>query len=165
MLNLVHGDLLELAPALYTKHAALAVRHKLSQQVKARCPWWKHQATVLQTRYSWESNPISGLQWSGESATPHLAKLLIEHAKAQSMALTSHNTRYFECREIVTVAHGTATLREVMEAVEAYYDALGFDAPRPPSTLELTVVFMDEDEYLEDNISPRWSRRDSDEER
>ena len=165
VLNLVHGDLLELAPALYTKHAALAVRHKLSQQVKARCPWWKHQATVLQTRHSWESNPISGLQWSGESATPHLAKLLIEHAKAQSMALTSHNTRYFECREIVTVAHGTATLREVMEAVEAYYDALGFDAPRPPSTLELTVVFMDEDEYLEDNISPRWSRRDSDEER
>ena len=161
VLNLVHGDLLELAPALYTKHAALAVRHKLSQQVKARCPWWKHQTTVLQTRHTWESNPISGLQWSGESATPHLAKLLIEHAKAQSFAITHHNSRYFECREIVTVAHGTATLREVMDGVEAYYDALGFDAPRQPTTLELTVVYLDENEYLEDNVSPRWSRRDS----
>ena len=165
VLNFVHGDLLELAPALYSKHAALAVRHKLSQQVKARCPWWKHQATVLQTRHSWESNPISGLQWSGESATPHLAKLLIEHAKTQSLATTHHNSRYFECREIVTVAYGNATIREVMDGVEAYYDALGFEAPRQPTTLELTVVYMDEDEYLEDNISPRWGRRDSDEER
>jgi hypothetical protein len=92
-----------------------------------------------------------------------LAKLLIEHAKAQSFALTHHNTRYFECREIVTVAYGTATLREVMDGVEAYYDALGFDAPRQPTTLELTVVYMDEGEYLEHNLSPRWRRRDSSE--
>tara|TARA_B000000475_G_C15694084_1_gene323566 strand:+ start:282 stop:473 length:192 start_codon:yes stop_codon:yes gene_type:complete len=63
------------------------------------------------------------------------------------------------------VAYGNATIREVMDGVEAYYDALGFEAPRQPTTLELTVVYMDEDEYLEDNISPRWGRRDSDEER
>ena len=159
MLNLVHGDLIELAPALYTKHTALAVRHKLTQQVKARCPWWMHQTTVLQTRHSWESNPISGLQWSGESATPHLAKLLIEHSKAQAHGITIHTSRSFECREIVTVAHGTATLKEVMDGVEAYYGALGFDAPRPLSTLELTIVYLDENEYQEHILLNNWTRR------
>ena len=163
MLNLVHGDLIELAPALYTKHTALAVRHKLTQQVKARCPWWMHQTTVLQTRHSWESNPISRLQWSGESATPHLAKLLIEHSKAQAHGITIHTSRSFECREIVTVAHGTATLKEVMDGVEAYYEELGQEVSRPLYTLELTVVHLDEHEYQEVNLPDKWSRRDMNE--
>ena len=163
VLNLVHGDLIELAPALYTKHTALAVRHKLTQQVKARCPWWMHQTTVLQTRHSWESNPIQPLQWSGESATPHLAKLLIEHSKAQSFGSTYHHSRPFECREIVTVAHGTATLSETMAAVEAYYEELGQEVSRPLYTLELTVVHLDEHEYQEVNLPEKWSRRDMNE--
>jgi len=158
VLNVVHGNLLELAPALYTKHSALAVRHSLQQQVKARCPWWNHQTTTIQTKESWSSNPIQGLQWSGESATPHLVKMLIEHSKAQALAITSNNSRYFECREIVTVAHGTATLAEVMEAVEAYYETLSFDAPRQPTTLELTVVYIDENEYQEHNLPSHWRR-------
>jgi hypothetical protein len=159
VLNVVHGDLLQLAPALYSKHSALAVRKKLQQHVKARCPWWKHQTTTIQTRESWSSNPIQPLQWSGENATPHLAKLLIEHSKAQSFGVTYHNSRPFECREIVTVAHGTATLSEAMAAVEAYYEEMGQDVSRPLYTLELTVVHLDEHEYLEVNLPQRWSRR------
>ena len=163
VLNIVHGDILELAPALYTKHSAIAVRNKLQQQVKARCPWWKHQTTTIQTSESWSSNPIQPLQWSGENATPHLAKLLIEHSKVQSFGGTYHNSRYFQCREIITVAHGMGALSEVMDAVEAYYEELGQDVSRPLYTLELTVVHLDANEYQEQNLPHNWRRRDSDE--
>lgn len=163
VLNIVHGDILELAPALYTKHSAIAVRYKLQQQIKARCPWWKYQTTTIQTRESWLSNPIQPLKWSGESATPHLAKQLIEHSKAQSFGGTYHNSRYFQCREIITVAHGTGALSEVMAAVEAYYGEIGQEVSRPLYTLELTVVHLDANEYQEQNLPHNWRRRDSDE--
>ncbi len=54
---------------------------------------------------------------------------------------------YFECRWIVTVAHGNATLLEVLRAVEAYYKELGCDYPSSHKTLELTIVYLDENEY------------------
>jgi hypothetical protein len=56
------------------------------------------------------------------------------------------------------VAHGTAQLTEVMAAVEAYYDELGFAAPRPFHRLELTVVTRDEGEYAEHELPPQWRR-------
>ena len=46
-----------------------------------------------------------------------------------------------------------------MDGVEAYYDALGFDAPRPLSTLELTIVYLDENEYQEHILLNNWTRR------
>jgi hypothetical protein len=157
-LNIVYGDLITLAPSLHSKHSALAVRHALQQQVVGRCPWWKHQTTVLQTKETWMSNPIVGLKWSGPSATPHLAKHLIQHSKAQAFGVTMHTSKSFDCREVITVAHGTAQLTEVMAAVEAYYHELGFEAPRPLHRLELTVVSMDENEYVEDELPPQWRR-------
>ncbi len=53
----------------------------------------------------------------------------------------------FNCRNIVTVAHGNATLLEVLRAVEAYYKELGLDYPRSHKTLELTIVHLDKNEY------------------
>jgi hypothetical protein len=69
-----------------------------------------------------------------------------------------HTSKSFDCREIVTVAYGTAQLTEVMEAVEAYYQELGFDAPRPFHRQELTVVTRDEGEYAEHELPPQWRR-------
>ncbi|MDC0341444.1 hypothetical protein OAM96_05775 [Candidatus Poseidoniaceae archaeon] len=157
ILNLIHGDLLELAPTLYTKHSALAVRNNLQQQVVNRCPWWKKQTTILQSKQSWETNPVKGLKWSGKDATKHLAKILIEQSKVQAYSATIHNLPSFECRQIVTVAHGNATLLEVMKAVEAYYEELGWEYPRPTNTLELTIVYLDENEYSSEKtaIGPR----------
>ena len=157
-LNIVHGDLVRLAPSLHSKHSALAVRHALQQQVVGRCPWWKNQTTVLQTKESWMSNPIVGLKWSGPSATPHLAKHLIQHSKTQAFGVTMHTSKTFDCREVITVAHGTAQLTEVMAAVEAYYEELGFHAPRPIHRLELTLVTRDEGEYAEHELPPQWRR-------
>jgi len=37
---------------------------------------------------------------------------------------------------------------------------MGQDVSRPLYTLELTVVHLDEHEYLEVNLPQRWSRRD-----
>ena len=151
ILNLIHGDLLELAPALYSKYSALAVRSNLQQQVVNRCPWWKKQTTTLQTKESWEANPVKRLKWSGQDATKHLAKILIEQSKAQAMDTTTYEFPYsrprFNCRNIVTVAHGNATLLEVLRAVEAYYKQLGLDYPRSHKTLELTIVHLDKNEY------------------
>ena len=157
ILNLIHGDLLELAPTLYTKNSALAVRNNLQQQVVNRCPWWKKQTTILQSKQSWETNPVKGLKWSGKDATKHLAKILIEQSKVQAYSATMHNLPSFECRQIVTVAHGNATLLEVMQAVEAYYEELGWEYPRPTNTLELTIVYLDENEYSSEKtaIGPR----------
>jgi len=128
--------------------------------VIARCPWWKYQSTVLQTKEKWMRNAIVGLKWSGPSATSELAKLLIVQAKQQSFGVTLYNSKSFECREIVTVSHGNAQLEEVMIAVEAYYSELGFNAPRPPYMLELTVVSRDEGEYQEISLPIHWERSD-----
>ncbi|MBT4069907.1 MAG: hypothetical protein HOE79_01535, partial [Euryarchaeota archaeon] len=151
ILNLVHGDLLELAPTLYTKHSALAVRNNLQQKIVSRCPWWKKQTTILQSKESWETNPVKGLKWSGKDATKNLAKILIEQSKAQAMSTITYEYPYsrcrYNCRNIVTVAHGNATLAEVMQAVEAYYKQLGLDYPRSHKTLELTIVHLDKNEY------------------
>ncbi len=164
ILNLVHGDLLELAPTLYTKHSALAVRNNLQQKIVSRCPWWKKQTTILQSKESWETNPVKGLKWSGKDATKNLAKILIEQSKAQAMDTTTYEFPYsrptFKCRNIVTVAHGNAMLAEVMQAVEAYYKELGWDYPRPTKTLELTIVYLDENEYSSETTaigSSNWA--------
>ena len=167
ILNLVHGDLLELAPTLYTKHSALAVRNNLQQKIVSRCPWWKKQTTILQSKESWETNPVKGLKWSGKDATKNLAKILIEQSKAQAMSTITYEYPYsrcrYNCRNIVTVAHGNATLDEVMQAVEAYYEELGWDYPRPTKTLELTIVHINENEYQEHNMPSNWIRSGSNE--
>jgi hypothetical protein len=91
------------------------------------------------------------LRWSGKDSTKHLAKILIEQSKAQAIDTITYEFPYsrsrFNCRNIVTVAHGNATLLEVMRAVEAYYKQLGCDYPRPTNTLELTIVYLDKNEY------------------
>ena len=161
VLNLIHGDLLEVAPSLYSDNTALTVRETLQQKVIARCPWWSNQATILQLKQSWIPNPIYGLRWSGESATSHLAKVLIEQAMKQSKGSDITKWKTFDCRHVVTVAHGTATLAEVMAAVEAYYERLGPNTARQEHTLELTIVHLDANEYQEHDLPNHWTRRDS----
>ena len=118
----------------------------------------------LQTKESWMPNPVVGLKWSGPTATPHLAKVLIQQAKKQSFGVIFHPalppSKSFQCREIVTVAHGTADLSELMSAIEAYYQELGPDGVRPTYRLELTVVTRDEGEYVEQKLPPLWRMAD-----
>ena len=43
-------------------------------------------------------------------------------------------------------------------SVEAYYEALGGEAPRPPKPLELTIVSRNAGEYKEHGLPPEWIR-------
>ncbi len=56
-----------------------------------------------------------------------------------------------------TVAHGTATLAEVMAAIEAYYERLGPNTARQEHTLELTIVHLDANEYQEIEVPHLWN--------
>ena len=105
-------------------------------------------------------NPFRGLKWSGKDATPNLVKLLIKHARSQAFSSNDLwvDRKSFQCKEVVTVAHGTGKISEVMEAVQAYYNELGLHTARPAGTFELTIVHLDENDYQEVKISRNWTR-------
>ena len=146
-LHVVHGDLVRLAPALHAHDAVLAVRAPLAQKVAARCPRWLGQTLELQSPEPWMSNPVKRLKWSGEDATPQLAKTMLELAKSQPYSRAHPSIKSMQVRHIVTVSHGTASLGEVMRAVMAYYDSLPPMMGRAP--MEMTVVCLDEDDYTD----------------
>ena len=114
-LHVVHGDLIRLAPALHDTHAVLAVREGLRQKVVARCPRWLGQTLELQAPEPWMSNPVKRLKWSGEDATPQLAKTMLELAK-QPYNNAHPSIKPMQVNHIETVSHGTASLGEVMRA-------------------------------------------------
>ena len=146
-LHIVHGDLVRLAPALHAQDAVLAVRAPLAQKVVARCPRWLGQALELQSPEPWMSNPVKRLKWSGEDATPQLAKTMLELAKSQPYSRAHPSIKSMQVGHIVTVSHGTASLGEVMRAVVAYYDDLPPMMGRAP--MEMTIVCLDEDDYTD----------------
>ena len=144
-LELIHGDIKQLAHMLHTPQSVLALRAGLSQAVIGRCPWWLGQSLVLQSSASWSSNPVKNLTWSGEKATPMLAKHMLEHAKLQTQSGLYPSVKSMKVNHVVTVSHGTASLGELMEACEKYH------ATAPEYTLytpmKLTVVCLDNDDY------------------
>ena len=146
-LEFIHGDLSELAYMLHTPQSVLALRAGLSQSIIGRCPWWLGQSLVLQSSASWNSNPVKNLTWSGEHATPMLAKHMLEHAKLQTQSGLYPSVKSMKVNQVVTVAHGTGSLGEIMKACEVYH------ATAPEYTLytpmKLTVVCLDEDDYTD----------------
>ena len=151
-LHIVHGDLIRLAPALHGPNAVLAVREGLRQKVVARCPRWLGQTLELQAPEPWMSNPVKRLKWSGEDATPQLAKTMLELAKSQPYSRAHPSIKPMQVNHIVTVSHGTASLGEVMRAVMAYYDSLPPMMGRAP--MEMTIVCLDEDDYTDVATKP-----------
>ncbi len=151
-LNIVYGNILDLAPALYAKNAVLALRSNLAKQVVARCPWWSGHALVLQTEPTWMNNLIQGLTWSGEAATPLLAKKMLEMAKVQTQSSSYTEVNKFPVGHVVTVAHGHGTLSEVMKAVKAYYASIPEYMALAP--MELTIVCLDSEDYTDTKAVP-----------
>ena len=151
-LHLVHGDLLRIAPALHGVNAVLAVREGLRKNVVGRCPRWLGQTLELQSPEPWVSNPVKGLTWSGEAATPQLAKTMLELAKQQPYSRAHPSIKPMQVDHVVTVSHGTASLGEVMEAVMAYYNALPPAMGRAP--MQMTIVCLDENDYTDVQTVP-----------
>jgi hypothetical protein len=151
-LNIVHGDLLRVVPRLYGSNTVLAVRASLAQQVVARYPKWLGHVLELQSAEPWMSNPVKRLTWSGEKATPLLAKTMLALAKSQPYSPAYPSIKSMHVNHIVTVSHGTASLGEVMRAVMAYYDSLPPMMARAP--MEMTIVCLDEDDYTDVDSVP-----------
>ncbi len=146
-LNIVHGDLLRVAPLLHGPNTVLAVRASLAQSVVARYPKWLGQVLELQSNEPWMSNPVKRLKWSGEDATPLLATTMLTLAKSQPHSPAYPSIKSMQVDHIVTVSHGTASLGEVMRAVMAYYESLPPMMGRAP--MEMTIVCLDEDDYTD----------------
>ena len=151
-LNIVYGNLLEVAPALYSENAVLALRSNLSKQVVARCPWWNKQALVLQSNPTWMANPIKRLKWSGPNATPMLAKTMLDMAKQQPYSSLFTEVKRCTADHVVTVAHGKGTLNEVMNAVKNYYSSIPEYMALSP--MELTIVCLDSEDYTDTQAVP-----------
>ena len=113
-----------LAPALHGPYTVLAVREGLRQKVVGRCARWLGQTLELQAPEPWMSNPVKRLKWSGEDATPQLAKTMLELAKSQPYSLASSEHQIDASEPHRDRFHGTASLAEVMRAVMAYYNSL-----------------------------------------
>ena len=151
-LNIVYGNILDLAPSLYSQNAVLALRASLSNQVVARCPWWNNQALVLQSNPTWMTNPIKRLRWSGPNATPMLAKMMLDMAKQQPYSLLFPEVKRCTVGHVVTVAHGQGTLNEVMNAVKSYYASIPEYMALAP--MELTIVCLDHEDYTDTKAVP-----------
>ena len=99
-------------------------------------------------------NPVKDLQWSGPKATPMLAKTMLELAKTQPYSRAFPSIKSMQVNHIVTVAHGSASLGEVMKAVKAYHDTLPPMMARAP--MEMTIVCLDEDDYTDVQTVPPY---------
>ena len=157
-LTLIHGDIIELAPILYSQDAAIAVREELQQRIISRCPWWKNQATVLQSGNHWNYNPMKGLIWSGNNSTPNLSKLLIEQSIKQPYMEIFPKMKPFKCRRIITISHAEACLDKLMESCQNLFnqgEEFDFLCDEP---IELIVIYKDSEDYQESDIGIDWKR-------
>jgi hypothetical protein len=151
-LNIVYGDVCELASMLYSPTSVLALRAKLAKQVTSVCPWWRGQCLTVQSAQPWMTNPISGLVWSGPNATPNLIPMFINMVKHAPIGGLDGNLKLKNYNHLVTVAHGTASLCEVMQSIEVYYNDLPHDLS--PDPFEVTIVCLDETDYSDTQALP-----------
>lgn len=155
-LTLIHGDIVQLAPNLYSKDAAIAVRDNLQDKIISRCPWWKNQATTLQSGRNWNYNPIRGLIWSGKNSTHNLTQILIEQSIKQPYMGIHPKMKPFNCRKIITISHGNACLREIMQSCKELYDDINDNTFLHNGPIELVIVYKDCEDYQEINFSCHW---------
>ena len=94
-----------------------------------------------------DAQPCQG-PWSGDNATPMLAKTMLE-SKVQPLNSIYSSIKTMQVNHVVTF-RGTASL-VIMRAVMSYYNlppAMG----RAP--MEMTIVCLDEDDYTDLHTVP-----------
>ena len=157
-LTLIHGDIIELAPSLYSEDAAIAVRNNLQQRIISRCTWWKNQATVLQSGKLWNYTEIKGLIWSGNNSTPDLTKLLIEQSIKQPYMELFPKMKPFKCRKIITISHGKACLEQLMISCQNFFNQNRNSIFPTNDPIELIVIHKDENDYQDIELSNFWEK-------
>ncbi len=159
-LTLIHGDIIQLAPSLYSNEAAIAVRNNLQQRIISRCSWWKGQTTVLQSGKFWDYTQIKGVIWSGENSTPNLTELLIQQSIKQPYMDLFPKMKPFKCRKIITISHGNASLRQLMESCQEMFENEENSDFLFGEPIELIVIYKDLDDYQEFEVGIGWEKLD-----
>jgi hypothetical protein len=62
----------------------------------------------------------------------------------------------FNCRKIITISHGNACLREIMQSCKELYDDINDNTFLHNGPIELVIVYKDCEDYQEINFSCHW---------
>tara|TARA_B100000214_G_scaffold235_1_gene149 strand:- start:236 stop:733 length:498 start_codon:yes stop_codon:yes gene_type:complete len=158
-LTLIHGDIVQLAPSLYSKDAAIAVRNNLQQRIISRCSWWKGQTTVIQSGRYWDYTQLKGIIWSGNNSTPDLPKLLIEQSIKQPYMDLFPKMKPFKCRKVITISHGNACLEQLMKSCQNLFTQNQNSNFQMSELFELVVIHKDESDYEEIELNDLWIKQ------
>ena len=156
-IHLVHGDIVSLAPKLYDKKTAIAVRHSLTKKILNRCPWWKGQMVEIQSAPSWLSNSVKNITWSGK-ADRNLIFQLFEQFFIQQATSLEPRLRLKNLTRLITVANSTGQLSELFTMCEDCVEKLAAAKLLNDEPLELIIIHKDSDDYREDFVASNWQR-------
>lgn len=153
--SIFHGDIVELAPLLFHDNYFIAVRKALSKKITNRFPWWKESLVTLQTNEPWASNPIQDMTWSGANVSIKLIEEIM------TLGTKKFKDRFHKRKiipssfNIITIANGTGDLNELLRAFEHHITSVKGDCP---FEMNLTVIHVDDFDYLETSIDKSWIR-------
>lgn len=155
MVNIIHGDIVEISPNLFKENSLVAVRKSLGQKILNRCPWWTENIVELQSSRPWMENPIPGLLWSGDDVTIKLIGDIMELCYSKFLQKFPDSDKIPESLEIITIANGNGGLDELLQGFDNFLLRSKF--PKKVK-LNLTVVHLDIDDYADGYLPKNWLR-------
>ena len=155
MVNIIHGDIVELSPILFKENSLVAVRKSLGQKILNRCPWWTENIVELQSSRPWMENPIPGLLWSGDDVTIKLVGDIMDLCYSKFIEKFPDSDKIPKSLEIITIANGNGGLDELLQGFDNFLLRSKF--PKKVK-LKLTVVHLDIGDYADGYLPNNWLR-------
>jgi hypothetical protein len=155
MVNIIHGDIIQLSPLLFRENSLVAVRKSLGQKILNRCPWWTENIVQLQSSRPWMENPIPSLLWSGDDVTIKLIGGIMDLCYSKFLQKFPDSNKIPNSLEIITIANGNGELEELLQGFDNFLLRSKF--PKKVN-LELTVVHLDSGDYADGNLPNNWFR-------
>lgn len=155
IVNIIHGDIVELAPILFKENSLVAIRNSLGQKILNRCPWWTENIVELQSSRPWMENPIPGLLWSGDDVTIKLVGDIMDLSYNKFLQKFPDLDKIPKSLEIITIANGNGGLDELLQGFDNFLLRSKF--PKKVK-LKLTVVHLDISDYADCYLPNNWLR-------
>ncbi len=155
IVNIIHGDLIELSPLLFKENNFIAVRKSLAKKVLNRCPWWVNNMVKLQASRPWMESPIPNLVWSGEDVTTKLIEDIMDLSYSKFIERFDDFDNIPDSLEVITVANGNGVLKDLLQSFEKFLNKSKFP---DEIKLSLTVVHLDDFDYQENTLPDNWFR-------
>ena len=155
MVNIIHGDIVELSPILFKENSLVAVRKSVGQKILNRCPWWTENIVQLQSSRPWMENPIPGLLWSGDDVTIKLVGDIMDLCYSKFIEKFPDSDKIPKSLEIITIANGNGELDELLQGFDNFLLRSKF--PKKVK-LKLIVVHLDIGDYADGYLPNNWLR-------